>query len=555
MGDRKRIVILGGGFAGVYTAMALEKAIGRDSDVEVVLVSRENYLVFQPMLPEVISGSIGITDVVSPIRRLARRSELHMRDVEAIDLERKVVVASPGFRPQPHVIPYDHLVLALGNVTDFRGMRGLAEHAFPFKNLVDALALRNHVIRAVRESAIERDPAFRRELLTFVVAGGGFSGVEAIAELNDFVRRMARSFPTIDPKEIRVVLLHAGDRILPEMAPNLALFAQKILAKRGVEILFKTRLEAATSSTAVLAGGERIATRTLVSTVPSFPHPLLEALPLPKGRGGKLKATAQMQVEGTTDLWALGDCALVPMTNGELAPPTAQHAIRQGAVAAHNILATLRGGPRRIFTFTGLGKMGSLGHRSAVAEVFGIKISGLLAWFMWRTIYLAKMPGLGRRLKVASAWALDLVLPPDLVELRFGDPRGMSQAHYEPGEDVFHEGDVGDRIYFVLKGQAEVLRRNNGADELVALLGPGDWFGEAALLNETTRGATVRCRLTLDVLSLPKKEFAVLASNLPDLRRSFDHIMERRGLQKADAPPPIPNPPASGPAGGAPSGS
>ncbi len=533
MADRKRVVILGGGFAGVYTALALEKALGRDSGVDVVLVSRDNYMVFQPMLPEVISGSIGITDVVSPIRRLVRHTQLHMRDVEAIDLERKLVIANPGFRPRPHAIGYDHLVLALGSVTDFRGMRGLAEHAFPFKSLVDALNLRNHAIRAIRESAIEQDVEFRRELLTFVVAGGGFSGVEAVAELNDLVRGLARAFPSIDPKEIRVVLLHSGDRILPEMAPDLALFAQKILARRGVEIRFNTRLEAATSDAAVLKGGERIATRTIVSTVPAFPHPLLEALPLAKGKGGKLKATAELQVEGTTDVWAVGDCALVPMVNGETAPPTAQHAIRQAAVAAHNIVASLRGGRRRTFTFTGLGKMGSLGHRSAVAEVFGVKISGLLAWFMWRTIYLAKMPGWARRLKVASAWALDLVLPPDIVELRFGDPRGMSQAHYEPGEDVFREGDVGDRLYYVLKGEAEVLKQRNGADEPIALLGPGDWFGEAALMNETTRSATIRCRVALDVLSLPKKDFAVLAANLPDLRRSFDQIMERRDLRKA----------------------
>jgi len=542
MGDRKRVVILGGGFAGVYTALALEKALGRNSDVDVVLVSRENYLVFQPMLPEVISGSIGITDVVSPIRRLVKRTQLHMREVEAIDLERKIVVANPGFRPQAHLIPYDHLVLALGSVTDFRGMRGLAEHAFPFKNLVDALNLRNHAIRAIRESAIEPDPEFRRQLLTFVVAGGGFSGVEAVAELNDFVRGLARSFPTIDSKEIRVVLLHAGDRILPEMAPNLALFAQKILAKRGVEIRFNTRLEAATSRAALLKGGERIGTHTIVSTVPAFPHPLLEALPLAKGRGGRLKATSEMQVEGTTDVWALGDCALVPMVNGELAPPTAQHAIRQAEVAGHNIVASLRGGPRRTFTFTGLGKMGALGHRCAVAEVFGVKISGLLAWFMWRTIYLSKMPGLGRRVKVASAWALDLVLSPDIVELRFGDTRGMSQEHFEPGEDVFCEGDVGDRIYFIRKGQAEVLRRRSGADELVAVLGPGDWFGEAALVNETTRSATIRCQHDLDVLSLPKKEFAVLAANLPDVRKSFDRIMAVRDLLKAAPTPGAPSP-------------
>jgi NADH dehydrogenase len=165
--------------------------------------------------------------------------------------------------------------------------------------------------------------------------------------------------------------------------------------------------------------------------------------------------------------------------------------------------------------------------------MFGIKISGLLAWFMWRTIYLAKMPGWGRRVKVASAWALDLILPPDIVELKFGESRGVSQAHFEPGEEVFHEGDVADQIYVVLKGQAEMVQRRNGADELVAILGPGDWFGETALMNETTRYVTVRCRQALDVLSLPKRDFQALSSNLPDLRKTFDAIKDRRGLQKA----------------------
>src|SRR5262249_35618575 len=502
MGDRKRVVILGGGFAGVYTALELEKALGAGSNVDVVLVSRENYLVFQPMLPEVISGSIGLTDVVSPIRRLVTRTHLHMREVEAVDLQKQIVTANPRFRPQAHLIPYDHLVIALGNVTDFRGMRGLAEHAFPFKNLVDALNLRNHAIRAIRESAIEPDPEFRRELLTFVVAGGGFSGVEAVAELNDFVRGLAKSFPSIDRHEIKVILLHSGDRILPEMSPNLALFAQKILAGRGVDIRFNARLEAATRDAAILAGGERIATRTIVSTVPAFPHPIVEALALPKGRGNRLKATAEMRVEGTTNVWARGDCALVPMVNGELAPPTAQHAIRQATVCAHNIVSSIRGGPRKIFTFTGLGKMGALGHRSAVAEVFGFKISGIVAWFMWRTIYLFKMPGWGRRVKVASAWFLDLILPPDIVELRFGAARGMSQEHFEPAEDVFHQGDVGDRVYYIVKGQAQVVKEANGKETPIAVLNAGDWFGEAALMNETTRSATVRCTQALDVLSL-----------------------------------------------------
>jgi NADH dehydrogenase len=527
---RTRVVILGGGFAGVYTAMELEKLMDGRDDFEVVLVNKENYFVFQPMLPEVISGTIGLLDVVSPIRRLAPRTELHVREVEAIDLERKVVVCSPGFRAQPHVIAYDHIVLAMGSVTDFRGLRGLPEHAFPFKNLGDALALRNHVIRVLDEASIEReDEALRRRLLTFVVAGGGFSGVEVVAELSDFVRGVARNYPALDPREIRVVLLHSGDRILPEVAESLALFAQDKLARRGVEIRFSTTLEAASGDDAILRGGERIPTKTLVSTVPSFPHPLLQALPLPKGRNGKIYSTKFGHVEGMRDVWALGDCAILPMVNGLPSPPTAQHAIRQAATTAHNIVATIRQHSLRPFEFTGLGKMGSLGHRSAVAELpMGIKISGFPAWFFWRTIYLMKLPGMGRRLRVASSWLLDLFLPPELVQLRLAGSGGVTQEHFEPGQDVFHEGDLGDRVYVVLTGAAEVWRSEGGREARLARLGPGDWFGEMALLNQTTRGATVRCVEAMDALSLPKRDFTVLAANLPELRRSFERVMEER---------------------------
>jgi NADH:ubiquinone reductase (H+-translocating) len=531
---KPRIVILGAGFGGVYTALDLEKALGARDDYEIVLVNTENYFVFQPMLPEVISGTIGLTDVVSPLRRLLPRTDIHIREVESVDLEKKTVTTSPGFQPHAHVIPYDHLVVGLGTVTDFRGLPGLPEHAMPFKNLGDALALRNHVIRALEEASIERhDMELRRQLLTFVVAGGGFSGVEVAAELNDFVRGVARSYGRIDPSEIRVILLHALDRILPEMDESLALFAQRILGRRGVELRLNTRLASATGNAAILADGETIPTRTLVSTVPAFPHPLLEALPLPKAKNGRLLTDGHLQVEGTSDVWAVGDCARIANPDGTVAPPTAQHATRQAAVAAHNILAAIRGGRKRVFDFKGLGKMGSLGHHSAVAEVLGVKLSGFLAWWVWRTIYLMKMPGWGRRLKVASAWTLDLILPPDLVELRFGRSQGMSQEHFEPGQDVFQQGDLGDRLYIILGGEAEVRRSEGGHETVLAHLGPGQCFGEMALVNMAKRNATVRCLAAMDVLSLPRKDFAVLSANLPDLRQSFERLAGERAERAA----------------------
>lgn len=539
MGARKQVVILGGGFAGVYTAQYLEKALGHGDDFEITLVNRENYFVFQPMLPEVISGSIGLFDTVSPIRRLLPKTNLHVRQIESVDLEACTVTTHPGFRQHPHVIHYDHLVVALGNVTDFRGLPGLPEHAMPFKDLSDAVRLRNHVIHALEEAAIEQDDQeLRRQLLTFVVAGGGFSGVEVVAEVNDFVRGVARTYKTIDPAEIRVVLLHSGDRILPEMGEGLALYAQKLLAKRGVEIRLDTRLVAATSEEAILKDGTHIPTKTLVSTVPSSPHPIVDALDVEKGRGGKLKVTPYMQVEGTDNVWALGDCALVPAPDGGFSPPTAQHAIRQGKTAATNIVAAIRGGERKAFDFKGLGKMGALGHRSAVAEVFGVNISGFLAWWMWRTIYLMKLPGWGRRLKVATSWTLDLLLPAELVQLRLSSSAGMGQEHFEPGQAVFHQGELGDRIYIILKGAADVVREDGGTERVLARLEAGQYFGEMALINKTTRNATVRCVEAMDTLSLPKHEFNALAANLPDLRRSFEKVAEARatsGEQSATA--------------------
>jgi NADH:ubiquinone reductase (H+-translocating) len=533
---RKRVLILGGGFAGVYAAQSLEKALGRRDDIEIALVAKENYFVFQPMLAEVISGSIGLLDTVSPLRRLLPRTDIHVREVESIDLERRVVMTSPGFRPHAHAIEYDHLVLALGNVTDFRGLRGLPEHAMPFKNLADALLLRSRVIRALEEAAIEDDdPVLRRQLLTFVVAGGGFSGVEVVAELNDFVRRVARNYRGLDPKEVRVVLVHSQDRILPEVTEKLGRFAQNILAKRGVEIRLNTRLEAATGEEAVLAGGDWIPTRTLVSTVPSSPHPLVEALALPKTKNGRLIVDRFLRIEGRNDVWALGDCAQVPAPEGGFSPPTAQHAIRQARAAADNVLAAIRGGEPRAFDFKGLGKMGSLGHRSAVAEVFGFNISGFLAWWIWRTIYLMKLPGWGRRLKVATSWTLDLLLPPELVELKFGGSAGVSKEHFEPGQEVFHQGDLGDRIYIIQSGKAEVLREDGGRAIRFAELGAGQFFGEMALLNETVRAATIRCTEAMTALSLPKREFAALVGALPELRRSFEAVMDARAQSNRGA--------------------
>ncbi len=528
----KRILILGGGFGGVYAALHLEKRLRRELDaglVEVSLINRDNYIVFQPMLPEVISGSIGLVDTITPIRRLCPRTNLYTRTIETIDLDRRRVVAAAGFGSQQLSLEYDHLVIALGNVTSFAGQTGLAEHALPFKYLGDALVLRNHAIHVLEEADIERDPEMRRNLLTFVVAGGGFSGVEAVAELNDFVRAAARSFRHIDPTEIRVVLLHSGKLILPELPPSLAAFAQDLLMKRGVELRLEARLGGATADGALLASGERIPTRTLVSTVPSGPNPLVAALPCKMDRG-RLVTTPHLELPEHPDVWAVGDCALiVDARTGEPSPPTAQHATREARCVAENIAARLEGSALRPFAFKALGKMGSLGHRSAVAEVFGVKVSGFLAWWLWRTIYLMKLPGLDRKIRVAVDWTLDLLLPPDIVQLRTDRSIGLRREHYEPGEIICEEGGHGDWLYIVVDGEVEVAKQVPGHGSVpLRRLGPGDCFGEIALLGDHVRTATARSLTAVNLLAVDRDAFQALFSTLPPLRDFVGRLIEER---------------------------
>jgi NADH dehydrogenase len=533
----KRILILGGGFGGVYAAVTLEKLLKAELDrgeVELGLVSRDNYIVFQPMLPEVISGSIGIVDTITPIRRLCPRTNLYTRMIESIDLERRRVVAAAGFGSQQLFLEYDHLVIALGNVTTFAGQSGLAEHALPFKYLGDALVLRNHAIHVLEEADIEPDPEMRRSLLTFVVAGGGFSGVEAVAELNDFVRAAAKSFRNVRPEEIRVLLLHSGELILPELPESLAGFAQRLLMKRGVELRLQTRLAGATADAALLSSGERVPTRTLVSTVPSGPNPLVAALRCRMDRG-RIVTTPYLELHDHPGVWAVGDCALIiDAKTGQPSPPTAQHATREARCVAENIAASLHGTPKRAFAFKALGKMGALGHRSAVAEVFGVKLSGFLAWWLWRMIYLMKLPGLDRKIRVAVDWTLNLLLPPDIVQLRTERSVGIRREHFEAGEVIFQEGGHGDWLYIVVDGQVEVLKRVPGqGDATLRRLGPGDCFGEIALLGDHIRTATTRSLTAVNVLAVDRDAFQALFSTLPPLRLFFERLIEDRMAPKA----------------------
>jgi NADH:ubiquinone reductase (H+-translocating) len=533
--NKKRVVILGGGFGGVYTARHLEKTLGAD-EVSIRLVNRENYWVYQPMLPEVISGSIGITDVVSPIRHLCTRTQLVMREVEEIDLKKKVITLSPGFRPRRLEVPYDYLVIALGGVTNFYGMPGMLEHAKPFRTLADAIALRNHLIHTLEEADVESDQELRSRLLTFVVAGGGFSGVEVIAELNDFVRAVKRNYRTLRDEKIRCVLVHSGDRILPEMTAGLALFAQNILNRRGVEIVLHDRLAAATSEKAVFKSGLQVPCKTIVSTVPSTVAPVLQKLNCAKEKG-RLKVNSSMELEGYEgEVWAVGDCAAATTVKGSTVPPTAQHATRAARTVALNIAAVVRSKPKCAFDFEGLGTLGALGHYSAVANIMGIHLSGFIAWLLWRSIYLMKMPGVNRKFRIGLDWLTAFLFAPDLVQIRVPHDSSITRQHFEPGEIVFNEGDLGDNVYLIDSGQCEVVRDARGVPEHIADLGAGDYFGEMAVLADVSRNATIRATEPLDVLLISRSDFNLLKTTVPAFGNVFRELAARRRAATTTGP-------------------
>jgi len=328
---KKRIVILGGGFGGVYAAIHLEKLLARQSAVEISLVSRDNFFLFTPMLHEIAASDLEITNIVNPLRKLLRKVEVLVGEVNEIDLPNKRVLISRGYRNHSQEIDYDHLVIALGSITNFYDILGLIDLAVPMKSLRDAIQLRAQILRHLEEANFECNPAERQSLLTFVVAGGGFAGVETVAALNDFVREALPFYPALGEDMLRVMLVHSGRAILPELGESLGRYSEKVLEKRGVEISVNTRVKSLTESKVFLADGVAIPSRTLVWTAGTVPSFIIASLPCAKERG-RLLVNEFLRVPGWPNVWAVGDCAFVPdiRNPGSSHPPTAQHAIREG---------------------------------------------------------------------------------------------------------------------------------------------------------------------------------------------------------------------------------
>jgi NADH dehydrogenase len=412
---KNHIVIIGGGFGGLYTALELEKLLKRRADVAVTLLNEENFFLFTPMLPETGASSIATRHIVSPLRKLLRRTRFAEVKVENIDLESRLIFARHSLTGARREFAFDHLVLALGGVTNYFNIPGAAEYSLPFKTLGDAIYVRNHTIDKLEEAAVE--PEHARELLTFAMVGGGLTGVEVTGALNDFVREAARYYPEIDKKHIRLMLIDASPRLMSEMSEGLATFAEKVLIERGVEVRKQTKVVRVEPNCFELSTGETIDAHTLIWAAGVAPNPLITSLPLGKERG-RIRTNEYLEAEGAANVWAVGDCAHIPdPKTGKTHPPTAQHAVREAKRAARNIAATLGIGKRTPFDYRTMGQLAIVGERTGVADVMGHQFSGLLAWFLWRTYYLMRIPQLEKKVRVVLDWTLDLFFSRDLVQL------------------------------------------------------------------------------------------------------------------------------------------
>lgn len=436
-----KIVVLGGGFAGIAVARRLEKKL-RPGEAEIALVSRDNFTLFTPMLPEVSSGGLEPRHVATPVRAQLRRTTFVLGEIANLDIASRFVEARHPLTGDVTHLEYDQLVLALGSVTSTFGIPGVAEHTLPLKTLEDAETLRNRIIAALEQAVVTPPGPARARLLTFAVVGGGYTGCECAGELVDFFHSIVRFYRPLHLDDVRMLLIEAGTSLLADLPEAMGRYTTRNLARRKVELIIGDGVTRIDEHGIALQSGTIVPSATIVWSAGVRPSPVLRDLAgVPHARNGGILVNPDMAVIGVPGVWAIGDCAWIPAKPGAEQhdktawyPPTAQHAIREGPSLADNLVAVLRGMPTKPFRYTALGTMASLGARRGVAELpGGFVLTGFLAWFFWRTYYLARLPGFDRKVRVAFDWTIGLIFPRDIAELRLYTERGQHQAEHDAG--------------------------------------------------------------------------------------------------------------------------
>ena len=418
MSEIKKIVILGGGFGGINVLNLIQKKFKKATNIRISLVSQDNYFLYTPMLPQVTSGLIHPNDITIPIRKLCKQAEFYHAVISSVDLEQKLVTITTEFDGKVHALDYDYLVISLGGSTNFFGNKNIQKHSFVIKTVEDAISINSQVINMLESAAQTSDADFKKELMTFTVVGGGFAGVETMGEINQLVRDSVRNFyPSIGEENVCMNLIASKEFILPELGSKLGKMAGKYLSKSGVNVITSTKAVDAGEDFVKLDNGKTIPCMTLIWAAGIDIDPVISELECEHHKSGKLKVDKYLRVLGHQDVFALGDCALVtnPLT-GEAYPATAQNSIHQSLAVANNLHCVITGkGRLKEFSFKSKGMMTTLGRKVAIAVMFGLPITGPIAWLIWRTYYLSRLPMSEKKFQVATSWLADLLFERDLT--------------------------------------------------------------------------------------------------------------------------------------------
>ncbi|MEK6275951.1 MAG: FAD-dependent oxidoreductase [Actinomycetota bacterium] len=538
MASPPHVLILGGGFVAKSVATTLGKPIKR-GELTATVVDRDNFLTFHGLIGEMVTGRIAPGNILSPARRSFAPAHVHVGEIESIDIEAKRVVTSRRLDGARFELEYDHLVVGIGSSENLELYPGLAEHAFRLKSFEDSFRLKNHIVEMFELADIEHDAEERRRLLTFFVAGGGFSGTELAGELADFVARMTkREYPRIAREDCRVVIVHPGKTLLPELYgsqsterpgksfPKLVDYAMRHARKLGVELMLETKVVGATPNEVYLSNGEHIPTRTIVSSVGSKPSPLLDEIPGPRDERGRLETDEFLRVDGRTDLWAGGDCGAVPHPHGGTCPPVAMFAKKHGEHIGRNILRTLAGRPLRPFRSTIVGQAVSLGGRTAVADMKGLPLKGLPAWLGWRSVLWRVVPSADRRLRLLADWAIWPIVGRDIIQMGPSEAAVYDVRHhvYQAGETIAESARPVRFVHVIVEGDVELVRSRDGSDEVLESIGPGDHFGRKLL--EFKQADAARAKSLVRTLALREEQ----ANQLQDVFLSTGRIVARTEL-------------------------
>ncbi|MFZ0523142.1 MAG: FAD-dependent oxidoreductase [Candidatus Acidiferrales bacterium] len=513
-----RVLIVGGGFAAVKFAKTLRNKL-RSSECEILLFNRENHMVFHPLLADVAGASINADAAVAPLRQMLPGVECRTERVQSIDLPASEIEfdSASGALARLH---YDHVVIACGAESNLGIIPGMTEHAFAFKVMRDAIDLRQHIVRQMENAEASSDPDRRRWYLSFIIVGAGFSGAEVAGEINELVRSSTRFYRNFRKEDVTVTLVHSQDQILPEVAPKLRAFAQKRMQKAGISMLMNTRAVAATHEGIQLQDGRMLGGATVICTIGTTISPIVERLNVAKERG-RIRTVPDMRIEGQTNAWAIGDCALIVNAfDNKPSPPTAQFAERQGRQAALNLVRVLRSEPTQPFRFKALGQLCSIGGYEAVAEMVGMRISGFPAWVIWRAVYLFKLPTWSRRIKVALDWVWDVLFPRDLSFLNTDATQQVTHAYYRPGDFIHRRGELAQVFSIIEEGEVEILQTTDESpqEKVISVLGKGDFFGEEALLASRAHETSIRARTVVRLAQVGSALFSQIAGSFAPLR-------------------------------------